>query len=34
ITGGAHNKKLGVSGEQEFADKGVFYCATCDVAAR
>jgi len=30
ITGGAHNKKLGVSGEQEFADKGVFYCATCD----
>ena len=30
IAGGAHPKKLGVPGEQEFADKGVFYCATCD----
>ncbi|MFC2005397.1 NAD(P)/FAD-dependent oxidoreductase [Chloroflexota bacterium] len=30
IAGGAHTKKLGVPGEQEFADKGVFYCATCD----
>ena len=30
IAGGAHHKKLGVPGEQEFADKGVFYCATCD----
>lgn len=30
ITGGAHNKKLSVPGELEFADKGVFYCATCD----
>jgi len=30
IAGGAHNKKLGVPGEQEFVDKGVFYCATCD----
>ena len=30
IAGGAHPKKLGVSGEQEFGDKGVFYCATCD----
>lgn len=30
IAGGAHNKKLGVLGEQEFIDKGVFYCATCD----
>ena len=30
IAGGAHYKKLGVPGEQEFADKGVFYCATCD----
>lgn len=30
IAGGAHNKKLGVLGEQEFVDKGVFYCATCD----
>ena len=30
IAGGAHNKKLGVPGEEEFVDKGVFYCATCD----
>ena len=30
IAGGGHNKKLGVPGEQEFTDKGVFYCATCD----
>jgi thioredoxin reductase (NADPH) len=30
IAGGAHYKKLGLPGEQEFADKGVFYCATCD----
>lgn len=30
IAGGAHNKKLDVPGEQEFADRGVFYCATCD----
>ncbi|MFC1985030.1 NAD(P)/FAD-dependent oxidoreductase [Chloroflexota bacterium] len=30
IAGGGHPKKLGVPGEQEFADKGVFYCATCD----
>jgi len=30
IAGGAHPKRLGVPGEQEFADKGVFYCATCD----
>jgi len=30
IAGGAHPKKLGVPGEQEFTDKGVFYCATCD----
>ena len=30
IAGGAHPRKLGVPGEQEFADKGVFYCATCD----
>lgn len=28
--GGAHPKKLGVTGEQEFADRGVFYCAACD----
>lgn len=30
IAGGAHPKRLGVPGEQEFIDKGVFYCATCD----
>ncbi|MCK4788039.1 MAG: FAD-dependent oxidoreductase [Desulfobacteraceae bacterium] len=30
IAGGTHNKKLGVPGEEEFVDKGVFYCATCD----
>ena len=30
IAGGAHPRRLGVPGEQEFADKGVFYCATCD----
>ncbi len=30
IAGGAHPRKLGVPGEQEFADRGVFYCATCD----
>lgn len=28
-TGGAHNK-LGVSGEEEFAGRGVSYCAVCD----
>ena len=30
IAGGAYPKKLGVAGEEEFADRGVFYCATCD----
>lgn len=30
IAGGAHPRKLGVPGELEFANKGVFYCATCD----
>ena len=30
IAGGAHNKSLGVPGEQEFLDRGVFHCATCD----
>jgi thioredoxin reductase (NADPH) len=30
IATGAHPKKLNVPGEEEFADKGVFYCATCD----
>lgn len=27
---GAHHKKLGVPGEDEFSAKGVAYCATCD----
>ncbi len=27
---GARHKKLGVPGEEEFAGKGVSYCATCD----
>ena len=30
IAGGAHRKKLGVPHEDDFADKGIFYCATCD----
>ena len=30
FAGGAHPKKLGIPGEDEFTDKGVFYCATCD----
>ncbi len=30
IAGGAHPKRLGIPGEQEFIDRGVFYCATCD----
>lgn len=30
IAGGTHHKKLGIHGEQKFADKGVFYCAICD----
>ena len=30
IAGGACPRKLGVPGEAEFADAGVFYCATCD----
>lgn len=29
---GAHHRKLGVPGEEEFAGKGVSYCATCDGA--
>ena len=32
IASGAHPRKLGVPGEEEFAHKGVFYCATCDGA--
>ena len=30
IASGSHPKKLGIPGEEEFAYKGVFYCATCD----
>lgn len=30
ITTGTHHRKLGIKGEQEFAGKGVSYCATCD----
>jgi thioredoxin reductase (NADPH) len=30
IASGSHSKKLGAPGEEEFAKKGVFYCATCD----
>jgi len=30
VASGSHSKKLGVPGEEEFANKGVFYCATCD----
>ncbi len=30
FTCGSKNKKLGVPGEEEFAGKGVFECATCD----
>ena len=30
IAGGARPKKLGVSGENEFAGKGVSYCGVCD----
>jgi thioredoxin reductase (NADPH) len=30
FTGGAHPQKLGIPGEEEFTDNGVFYCATCD----
>lgn len=32
IATGAHHKKLGVPGEEEFAGMGVSYCATCDGA--
>lgn len=27
---GTHHRKLGVKGEEKFANKGVSYCATCD----
>jgi thioredoxin reductase (NADPH) len=30
IAGGAHPKKLGVPGENEFVGKGVSYCGVCD----
>jgi thioredoxin reductase (NADPH) len=30
IASGSHSKKLGVLGEAELTQKGVFYCATCD----
>lgn len=30
ISTGAKNRKLNVPGEEEFANKGVSYCATCD----
>ena len=30
IAGGAHPKKLMVPGEEEFFNRGVFYCAACD----
>lgn len=29
---GAHHKKLGIPGEEEFSGRGVSYCATCDGA--
>lgn len=32
IAAGATHKKLGISGEAEFAGRGVSYCATCDGA--
>jgi thioredoxin reductase (NADPH) len=30
IASGSQSRKLGVTGEEEFINKGVFYCATCD----
>jgi len=30
IASGSHSRKLNVPGEEELANKGVFYCATCD----
>ena len=30
IASGSHSKKIGVPGEEQFTNKGVFYCATCD----
>jgi thioredoxin reductase (NADPH) len=30
IASGSHSKKLGIPGEEQLTNKGVFYCATCD----
>ncbi len=30
LAGGCRPRKLGVPGEDDFANRGVFYCATCD----
>jgi thioredoxin reductase (NADPH) len=30
LASGSQSRKLGVTGEEEFINKGVFYCATCD----
>ena len=30
VTSGASPRKLGVPGEEEYAGRGVSYCATCD----
>ena len=30
IANGAKRRKLGIPGEEEYAGKGVSYCATCD----
>lgn len=32
VASGAAHRKLGVSGEEEFAGRGISYCATCDGA--
>jgi thioredoxin reductase (NADPH) len=32
IASGSHSRKIGVPGEAELTNKGVFYCATCDGA--
>jgi len=30
IASGSFSRKLGIPGEEEFTNKGIFYCATCD----
>ena len=30
IASGSLSRKLGIPGEEEFTNKGIFYCATCD----